>query len=492
MSVHNKTAVIITRNELINNWLESIVSVVGKDCCFFVVEELKNLRTLDVLFLKLNSKIFDKSDLEQTNTLLKINKVSKEELSIALSKYQTVLNFTNLEFSIAENINHIQFFIAGRPFGLCKVISSTLTSYKKIELAINSNLKGFKTSTIRLDPFSITKNTELILASFLVLLNIVLNKNAENCCKKELVSKNIKKHNSIGVLEYVKYLFRFIKKLKHYFFYNEQWVLGYSFNPKTIGVDLENDVKITPPKDRFWADPVVIEDNGRYYIFIEELIYKNKIAHLSVFELKEDGSYTEPKIILKKPYHLSYPFVFKEQDKYYMIPETAHNNDIQLYEAEDFPFRWKFKQNLMENIKASDTTLLKKNDKWWLFTSIKQFENGTYDNDLSVFYSDNLFSTNWIAHKGNPIKQEITSGRQGGPFFNIDSDYYRVSQNCESNYGYGFNLSKLQVVSETGFKEKSVFRFTPREFKNILGVHTYNHINGKLRVYDILMRTFKY
>ena len=67
-----------------------------------------------------------------------------------------------------------------------------------------------------------------------------------------------------------------------------------------------------------------------------------------------------------------------------------------------------------------------------------------------------------------------------------------MSQNCESNYGYGFNLSKVQMLSELDFKEEKVYSFTPRNFKNVLGVHTYNHINSKLRVYDILTRTFKY
>ena len=145
----------------------------------------------------------------------------------------------------------------------------------------------------------------------------------------------------------------------------------------------------------------------------------------------------------------------------------------------------------MENIKASDTTLLYKNNKWWLFASIKRYDKGTYDNDLSVFHSESLFSNNWEPHLISPIKQDICYARQGGPFFYIGPDCYRVSQNCESNYGYGFNLSKLQAISETNFKEDLVYSFTPNKFKNILGVHTYNHINGKLRVYDILIRTLK-
>ena len=325
-----------------------------------------------------------------------------------------------------------------------------------------------------------------------MLLKIVLKKEDKEYPINKIPLKTPNKLEIKTLLNYLKYSIRFLKKTILYFFYKEQWILGYSFDATTIGIDLKKDNKIVPPKDRFWADPVIIEDNGRYYVFIEELIYKNKIAHLSVFELKEDGSYSEPKIILKKPYHLSYPFVFKEQGKYYMIPETAHNNDIQLYEAHSFPFHWKFKQNLMENIKASDTTLLKKDGKWWMFTSIKHFNQGIYDNDLSVFYADSLFSTVWSAHMKTPMKQDIANARQGGPFFKIDNEYFRVSQNCETNYGNGFNVNKVQNISESKYMEDLVYGFSAIGMKNTLGVHTYNHLKGRLRFYDILTRTFKY
>lgn len=482
-----KTAIVLTRNELVLDWLEDVVALVGEDCCFFVISEGNPLRKSGRLFLKLNSVIFGSLVMETSFSHFNIVNVECND-DLDFSNYHTVLNFSYLKISVSENIKYLQFLIAGRTYNQHEVVFNTLTSYRKIELSVRSDIKTIETSTVRLDAFSIKKNTELILASFLVLVKAQPFDSFS--MSKGLTTR--KTSESISLKNYINYCSGFIKKLKHFYFYNEQWILGYSFNPKTIGIDLVNDIKIVPPKDRFWADPIIIEDNGRYFVFIEELIFKNEIAHLSVFELKEDGSYTTPKIILKKPYHLSYPYVFKFNEVYYMIPETAHNNDIQLYEAVEFPFKWEFKQNLMENVKASDTTLLHKDDKWWLFTSIKRFNNGAYDNDLSIFYSYDLFSTTWKPHKKTPIMQDISSSRQGGPFFNVDNDCYRVSQNCESNYGYGFNLSKLKVISETSFQEDIVYRFTPEKFKNILGVHTYNHINGKLRIYDILRKTFKY
>ena len=400
MHNHNKTAVVITKNELIEDWLEDVISLVGQDCFFIVIPEANSLNIFDRLFLKLNFKILGSLETDITSDQFNIIDV-KRNVEIDFDPYQTILNFTCLKLSIPKEKKFFQFLISRRTYNQREVVFNMLRSYKKIELTIQSNDKDIETSTIRLDGFSVTKATTLILASFLVLFEAQITCGSNTY---KLLTAH-KAPEAITFINYIDYGYRFLVKLKHYFFYNEQWILGYSFNVKSIGVDLKNDVKIIPPKDRFWADPVIIEGNGKYFVFIEELIFKNKIAHLSVFELKEDGSYTTPTIILKTPYHLSYPFAFNYNDKYYMVPETAENNDIQLYEAVEFPYKWKYKQTLMENIKASDTTLLYKNNKWWLFTSIKRFNNGAYDNDLSVFYSDNLFSATWKPHKEMPLMQ---------------------------------------------------------------------------------------
>ena len=41
-------------------------------------------------------------------------------------------------------------------------------------------------------------------------------------------------------------------------------------------------------------------------------------------------------IVLEKDYHLSYPFLFEDNDELFMIPETATNKTIELYKCEEF------------------------------------------------------------------------------------------------------------------------------------------------------------
>ena len=41
------------------------------------------------------------------------------------------------------------------------------------------------------------------------------------------------------------------------------------------------------PADRFWADPHVVERDGRYWVFLEEWIYATQKGHIAVLEIAE-------------------------------------------------------------------------------------------------------------------------------------------------------------------------------------------------------------
>lgn len=51
--------------------------------------------------------------------------------------------------------------------------------------------------------------------------------------------------------------------------YIDQWVLMYHFSDKAVTSPRKYKTLI-PPKDCFWADPFVIEREGKYYIYVEE------------------------------------------------------------------------------------------------------------------------------------------------------------------------------------------------------------------------------
>ncbi len=126
------------------------------------------------------------------------------------------------------------------------------------------------------------------------------------------------------------------------------------------------------------ADPFVVADNGRHWLFVEEVPAGAARGRLSVLELGGEGGVGKPVPILEKAYHLSYPCVFRDGPEFFMIPETSANNDIQLYRATRFPFEWKLERVLQANVRAVDTTPLLLDGIWYFFATSRPPRTGDF------------------------------------------------------------------------------------------------------------------
>jgi hypothetical protein len=272
------------------------------------------------------------------------------------------------------------------------------------------------------------------------------------------------------------YFVKVAKSVQKKLFYQDDFNWKILFDIKSGFSTDFNNFKILPsPPEVFWADPFVVAEKDNYYVFVEEYIYKAKKAHISVLKLDKKGSLLNSEIIIDKPYHLSYPFIFQIDGTYYMIPETCKNRTIELYKCLEFPYKWEFDRNLMENLSAVDTTLFFYNDKWWLFTSIDQTENiSGCSTELFLFSSDNIFSGDWKGHPDNPIVSDIRMARQAGKLFIHEGKIYRPSQDCSVRYGRGFNLSEITKLTDTEYSERVLSKIEPSWDKKLKGTHTFN------------------
>ena len=232
---------------------------------------------------------------------------------------------------------------------------------------------------------------------------------------------------------------------------------------------------INPPRRLFWADPFIIADENNYYVFVEEFIYKTNKAHLSVLQLNCDGHLIKSEKILERPYHLSYPFVFKIDGTYYMIPETNQNKTIELYKCCDFPYIWKFEKYIMENISGTDTTLFHYENKWWLFTTIDQTGGvSSCSTELFLFYSDDPIMGKWVSHPLNPVVSDESRARCAGKIFIDDGKIYRPSQDCSIRYGRGLNINHITKLNEQEYNEVLLKEIKPDWDPKLKGVHTIN------------------
>jgi hypothetical protein len=292
---------------------------------------------------------------------------------------------------------------------------------------------------------------------------------------------------------HLKSIFRYVVFSK--LFYNYSWLILLNTNTNTNtntnsnsntypSLSLNEFKKLVPPKGKFWADPFVITQDNRHFIFVEELIYKTWKGHISVIILDENGQFLEIKEVLNKHYHLSYPFIFKNENIYYMIPETSGNHTIELYRCKEFPDKWEFVMNLMEDVSAVDTTLFYYENMWWLFTNIDETNGKVNSSDeLFLFFSKNLFSDKWERHPKNPIISDSKFARPAGNVFTYNDKIYRPSQNNSGIYGRAFNINQILKLSKTEYIEDPVSVIEPKWDKNIKGTHTFN-FNDNITVID--------
>jgi len=161
-----------------------------------------------------------------------------------------------------------------------------------------------------------------------------------------------------------------------------------------------------------------------------------------------------------------------------MIPETESNNDIELYKCVDFPKKWEYYGKLMNNVTAVDSTIFNHNNKWWLFSGIKENEGASNSDELFLFYSDNPLSNKWETHINNPIISDVRQARPAGRIFSFKNKIYRPSQNSSNYYGYGMSINEIKKINEKEYEETSITSILPNWDKNIRRIHTFAYDSG--------------
>ena len=207
------------------------------------------------------------------------------------------------------------------------------------------------------------------------------------------------------------------RRLRHTLFL-DQWILLYDLRDG-ISRSLHRFKRIIPPPDRFWADPHIVYRDGRYYVFIEEFLYRTRKGVIAVLTIDELGNYNAPVTVLERPYHLSYPFIFEHGGDYYMIPETRSNRTIEVYRCVEFPRRWTLHKILMENVLAVDATLFRDRESWRLFVNLCEHPGAPESicDELFLFSATDPLSNKWAPHPGNPIVSDIRRARSAGGLF---------------------------------------------------------------------------
>lgn len=290
---------------------------------------------------------------------------------------------------------------------------------------------------------------------------------------------------------WVKFKQRILKKAYRQFYF-DQWILLFEWSKSNkIAPSFFRYKRILPPKDRIWADPFLVNREGKYFVFFEELILgKQKKAHISVMELDSKGNCSAPIKVIDEEWHLSYPFVFEHNDQFYLIPESNDNRTIDLYIPKEFPYTWERKITLMSSVKASDTTIYHDGSKFWMFTAISPTPGTSTLDELYLFYADDIESENWQAHPQNPIVKHTRFARPAGAIFKYNGKIIRPAQNNAGHYGAGINFQEIIVLNEEEYIERNIESVNPNWAKDLISTHTFNRV-GELTIIDALIKRKK-
>lgn len=294
--------------------------------------------------------------------------------------------------------------------------------------------------------------------------------------------------NTQALFNLIRHAYRFGFKALRKLFYKEQWILLID-QQKGPSTNFSKFKKIMPPKDRFWADPFLVPFEDKQFLFFEELPFATDKGHLSVMEIGKNGKGSNPVKILEEPFHLSYPFVFQYEGKYYMIPESYQDKSIRLYECVSFPYKWEYKKNIMNNVSAFDTTLYFHRGKWWMFTLIMEQEGGGHNDELFLFYADSPLTDEWTSHPQNPIVSDVRVARPAGNIYEYKGRLIRPSQDCAKKYGYGFNLNEILEMTETNYSERRLLHVRPDWDKTLTRTHSFNHVEDATVIDAVTQRS---
>jgi hypothetical protein len=269
--------------------------------------------------------------------------------------------------------------------------------------------------------------------------------------------------------------------------YRKQWVLAYQ-RGTSDGPARGAFQTLSPPTDRYWADPFPVRVGNDWYIFHEELPFATGKGRIVVTLLDAAGKAVGPIPVLEQDYHMSYPFVFQWDGDWFMIPQTASRR-IELYHCRRFPSQWNLERVLIPDVTASDPTLAFLHGRWWLFANVPAYGVTWHHDELQLFHADSPLGP-WAPHRNNPIKSDVRSARPAGRIFERDGQFYRPAQDCSQRYGYAVSINRILSLDAETYQEVEVDRIVPNGRPNVIGVHTFNRADD-ITVIDCLVRSNK-
>lgn len=237
----------------------------------------------------------------------------------------------------------------------------------------------------------------------------------------------------------------------------------------------ENLVWLPHPTDKFAfrADPFGIWRDGKLHIFVEYFDYRNLKGQIELLVYDEKWNLLETQIVLSRPWHLSYPFVFTAGDDIWMLPESRRSGQLTLYRSASFPQLWEPFSTISPGGGGVDGTLLSHQGRWWLFYAIVR-RGAAPINELHIASARTLEGP-WASHPMNPVRTGLRCTRPAGrPIVRNDGWIDLPVQDGSVTYGGAIRRLRIGLLTEWAFEAEDSDWLRPSQAFHpfVDGIHT--------------------
>ena len=222
-------------------------------------------------------------------------------------------------------------------------------------------------------------------------------------------------------------------------------------SPATVANPVIVREHITDVRAAFVADPFMVRINDQWLLFFEVLNAENRRGEIGLATSHDALAWQYQGIVLREPFHLSYPCIFNWEGGFYMIPETLDLKCIQLYRAVQFPTHWQRFASIVPGVYA-DPTIFRHDDRWWMFAC----SNPRKHDEVCLFHAADLRGP-WLPHVMNPlIAGDPRRARPGGRVISWNNRLLRFAQDCVPEYGTQVRAFEIDELTRGAYREREL------------------------------------
>jgi hypothetical protein len=207
----------------------------------------------------------------------------------------------------------------------------------------------------------------------------------------------------------------------------------------------------------FVADPFLwLSETGDMHLFFEVFNGDRRPTAVIGHATSEDGgrSWQYDRVVLRADVHLAYPYLFRWDGAFYMVPDAWDRNEpaaISLYRTDSLPDGWQPVTTIVApDVQLADCTVFRLDGRWW---AILGSDDGQFD--LYLYYSDDLLSDNWTPHERNPVVSgRPRAARPAGRPIVAEDRMLVFFQDCTDQYGEKARAFEIEQLSPTTYADR--------------------------------------